>query len=194
MKADSLKAKPGQVILADRGLLSACLFGVIVPLGTFGWLAEAVRNKRNLPWDAAILKFLHSISTSPHGQIMDWAAQSGRIEVVVVFAVSGVLVLKHKRRLRDAFFLTLAIVGVVITNLLVRTVVQRTYSTMRGTFAPTFESGFPSSQAADTLAVVLVFAILAWPTCWRWSVILPGIFYVLACTILRTSWLAGTWR
>lgn len=112
-------------------------------------------------------------------------ARSGEISVIVVLSVIGVLVLKHQRRMRDALFLTLSIVGVVIINLLVRTVVQRHQSDVWGAFAPTFESGFPSSQAADSLAIVLAFAILAWKTRWRWTVLAPGILYVLAIGVFR---------
>jgi membrane-associated phospholipid phosphatase len=187
LKTDSLIGKTDRSKMTHRGLPFICLFGIVVPLCVFVWLTEAIRHQRNLPWDAAILKFLHSSATPWRDNVMARVAQSGRIEVVVVFAVLGVLVLKHDRRMRDAFFLTLAIVGVVIANMLVRTVVQRHQSDLWGTFAPTFDFGFPSSQAADTLAVALVLAILAWPTRWRWPIIAPGIFYVVAVGVSRIS-------
>lgn len=160
------------------------IFGVLLPLCVFVWLADAVRHQRELVWDAAILKLLHHSATWCD-QIMAVVARSGRIDVVVVLAVLGVVVLKHQRKMRDALFLTLAVVGVVIVNLLVRTVVQRHQSDVWGTFAPTFDFGFPSSQAADTLAIVLVFSILFWPTRWRWSIIVPGVLYVLAVGVSR---------
>lgn len=186
MKADSPIKKTGQSILPHPAWAVICLFGIVVPLGVFVWLAEAIRHQRNLPWDSSILKLLHC-STPWINHAIARVAQIGRIEVVVVFAVLGVVVLKHERRMRDAFFLTLAIVGVVIVNLLVRTVVQRHQSDVWGTFAPTFDFGFPSSQAADTMAIALVFAILAWKTPWRWPIIGPAILYVLAGGLSRIS-------
>jgi membrane-associated phospholipid phosphatase len=168
-----------------RPLLLAIFFGVLLPLCVFVWLAEAVSNRRDLAWDAAILRLLHHSATPWCDRIMVFVARSGQIDVVVVFAVLGVVVLKHERKMGDALFLTLAIVGVVIVNLLVRTVVQRHQSELWGTFAPTFNFGFPGSQAADTLAIVLAFAILGWPTPWRWPIIVPGVVYVLAVGVSR---------
>ncbi len=174
-----------QLILAHRGLLLAGVFGVLLPLCVFVCLAGAVSNQRDLVWDAAILKLLHHSATPWCDRIMVFVARSGRIDVVVVLAVLGVVVLKRERKMRDAFFLTLAIVGTVVINLLVRIVIQRTHSAVWGAFAPTFDFGFPSSQAADTLATVLVFSILVWPTRWRWSIIVPGVLYVLAVGVSR---------
>lgn len=161
------------------------IFGVLLPLCVFVWLAEAVCHQRELVWDAAILKLLHHSATPWCDRIMVFVARSGQIDVVVVFAVLGVVVLKHGRKMRDALFLTLAIVGVVIVNPLVRTVVQRHQSELWGTFASTFDFGFPGSQAADTLTIVLAFAILAWATSWRWPIIVPGVLYALAVGVSR---------
>jgi len=118
-------------------------------------------------------------------KLVSFVARIGDINVVVVLSVIGVLVLRHQRRMRDAFFLTLAIVGVVVGNLLVRTMVQRTQNTVWGTFAPTFESGFPSSQAADAFTIAFAFAILVWATRWRWLAMSLGAFYVLAVGLSR---------
>jgi membrane-associated phospholipid phosphatase len=185
LKTDSPIGKTDRSILTRRALPFICLLGIVVSLGVFVWLAEAIRHQGNLPWDSAILKFLHSSATPWLDHAMARVAQSGQIEFIVVLTVLGVLVLKHERRMRDAFFLTLAIVGVVIINLLVRTVVQRHQSDVWGTFAPTFEFGFPSSQAADSLAIVLAFGILGWHTCWRGTILALGILYVLAIGVFR---------
>ncbi len=163
----------------------ATLLATLIPLCVFVWLAEAVRNQRSLSWDVAILKLLHGRLPPWCDKTMAYVAQSGSIDAVVVLAVICVLVLKRQRRMRDALFVTLAIVGVVVVNLLVRTVVQRHQSDVWGTFAPTFEFGFPSSQAADSLAMVLVFSILYWRTRWRWEVLAPGILYALAVGVFR---------
>ena len=161
------------------------LLSILVPFSIFVWLAEAVRNQRDLPWDATILRILHGSTTTRWDRVMAHFAESGRIDAIVVLAVIGVLLLKRQRRMRDALFLTLAIVGVVVLNLLVRTFVQRHQSSVWGAFAPTFEFGFPSSQAADSLAIVLAFTFLGWHTAWRWTILLPGILYVLAIGVFR---------
>ena len=177
--------RPCQFILAHRGSLLAGFFGVLLPLCVFVWLALAVSNQRDLVWDAAILELLHHSQTLWCDRIMAFVARSGRIDVVVVFAVLGVVVLKRVGRLSDAPFLTIAIAGAVVVNLLVRTVVHRNSSASWETPPLSFDFGFPSSQAADTLATVLVFSILVWPTRWRWPIIVLGVLYVLAVGVSR---------
>lgn len=178
-------AKAGRFIQNQQGSLLIIFFGIRIPLCGFEWLAEAIQHQENLPWDTAILRFLEGSLTPGANKLLSLVARTGNINAVVALAVIGVLVLKHERRMRDALFLTFAIVGVVTGNILVRTMVQRTQSIVGGTFAPTFESGFPSSQAADTFAVAFVFAALTWATRWRWSVLTLGTFYVLAVGLSR---------
>jgi membrane-associated phospholipid phosphatase len=161
------------------------LAAILISCGIFVWLAETVRHQRNLPWDTAILKFLQSPATHGANKVMSLIARSGGIDEIVIVAVVAVLVLKHKRRMRDAFFVTLAIVGMVVINLMVRTVIQRPQLIDGESYAPTFEFGFPSSQAADTFAIAFVFAVLAWATQWRWTVITLGTLYVFALGISR---------
>jgi len=185
LNTDSLMAKAGRFIQNQQGALLIIFFGIWIPLCGFEWLAEALRHQKNLPWDTALLRFLEGSLAPGADKLLGLVARAGNINAVVALAAIGVLVLKHERRMRDALFLTLALVGVVIGNLLVRTIVQRTQSTVWGTFAPTLESGFPSSQAADTLAVAFVFAALTWATRWRWSVLTLGTFYVLAVGLSR---------
>jgi membrane-associated phospholipid phosphatase len=185
LKPDSTIGKISQFLQAHEGSLLIVFFGILIPLCWFDWLAEAIRHQENLPWDTAVLRFLQGSLPLGGDKLLSLIARTGEINVVVVLAVVGVLVLKRARRMRDAFFLTFALVGVVIGNLLVRTLVQRTQSTVWGTFAPTFESGFPSSQAADTFTIALVFAVLTWPTRWRWLTVLLGVFYVFAVGLSR---------
>jgi membrane-associated phospholipid phosphatase len=166
--------------------LLIAVLGVFVPLCVFGWLASAVSNQRSLGWEAAILKSLPPSTTPGLDRIIGVVSESGGINVVVVLAVFGVLALKRMARLREALFVTLAVVGVVILNLLVRCAVQRSQLAWAGSTTATFEFGFPSTQAADTFAVALVAVILAWPTRWRWPAVTLGILYVLAVGLSRT--------
>ena len=185
MHSHSLIAKTDQFILTHQGLLLVLLFGVLVPLGGFWWLAEAIRTQRNPAWDGDIVTFLQNPARPDWDRIVAFLARSGGINVEVVLAVIAVMILKWERRLRDALFVSLALVGVVVINLLVRNAVQRAQLSSWGSFAPTFDYGFPSSQAADSFALALAFAILTWATRWRWLAIGLGGFYVLAVGLSR---------
>ncbi len=183
--AGSPSAKTGRPILTTRRWLVARVAGLIMSLCVLGWLARSIQAKKEFGWDATVLNFLHHSANPWLDRIAVPISRSGDIGVTVVLAVLCVVVLKRERRMRDAFFVTLAIAGVVTGNLLMRTAVQRIRLAPWETSAPTFDYGFPSSQTADTLAIVLIFAILTWSTRWRWFVIAPGAFYVFAIGLSR---------
>lgn len=169
-----------QISAEKNHVLRFGVFGFLIPICVVAWLTEAVCHRRELAWDAVILKLFHHAKVSWRDWLMNFAAQSGGINLVVVFAVWGVLMLKRQRRMRDALFLTSAVVGGVIVNLMIRSVVYGHASELRDTFVPTFDFGFPSSQATDSLVIVTVIGILVWPTHLRWRVVVPGAIYVLA--------------
>ena len=116
---------------------------------------------------------------------MIFLARSGDINVEVVLAVIAVMILKWGRRLCDAFFVSLAVVGVVVINLLVRSALEPTEMSRGPAPATAFDFGFPSSQAADSLTIALAFVILTWPTPLRWPAIVFGLVYVLAVALSR---------
>jgi membrane-associated phospholipid phosphatase len=185
LQSDSNSAKSSQFLLTYEGSLLIAFLGIFVPLCGFGWLAQAVAGQRSLPWEAAFLRSLPPSTTPGLDEIIGFVALSGGINVVVVLAVLGVLALKRLHRLRDALFVTLAVVGVVVLNLLARAAVQRTQLAWAGSTTPSFDFGFPSSQAADTFAVSFASALLLWPTRWRWMAVILGILYVLAVGLSR---------
>jgi undecaprenyl-diphosphatase len=169
----------------ERSLLLA-FFGIFVPLCLFGWLASAVSNQRSLGWEATILRSLPASTTPGLDGIIGVLAESGGISVVVVLSVLGVLALKEVARLREALFVTVAVVGVVILSLLVRCAVQRSQLAWAGSATASFDFGFPSTQAADTFAVVLAGVVVCWGTRWRWLAVTLGVLYVVGVGLART--------
>jgi membrane-associated phospholipid phosphatase len=185
LSSDSPSAKTSQFILTQRGLLLVVLFGVLVPLFVLWWLAEAIRSQRNPVWDGAILAYLHRSARPGWDHVMAFLARGGDINVGLILAVIAVMVLKLERRLRDALFVSVAVVGVVIINALVRTAGLGMQVFTWGSLARTLDSGFPSSQAADSFALALACAIVAWSTRWRWLAIGLGVLYVLSVALSR---------
>jgi len=186
VKSDNGSGKAGESSLTYERSLTIALLGIFVPLCFFGWLASTVSNQRSLGWENAILRSLPPSTTPGLDRIIGVAAESGGINVVVVLAVLGVWVLKRVARLREALFVTLAVVGVVILSLLARCAVQRSQLAWAGSATATFDFGFPSTQAADTFAVALASVIVCWGTRWRWLVVGLGILYVLGVGLSRT--------
>jgi membrane-associated phospholipid phosphatase len=185
LQSDSNRAKSSQFLLTYEGSLLIAFLGIFVPLCGFGWLTQAVAGQRSLAWEAALLRSFPTSTTPGLDEIIGFVALSGGINVVVVLAVLGVLTLKHLHRLRDALFVMVAVVGVVVFNLLSRAAVQRTQLAWASSTTPSFDFGFPSSQAADSLTLGLTAAALAWPTRWRWLAVTLGILYTLAVGLSR---------
>ncbi len=185
IRAGVAGVKTERLILTNRGLLVVRFAGLVISFCAFGWLTRSIQAKKEFGWDAAVLNFLHHAANPWLNRIAVPISRSGQIDVAVVLTVLCVVVSKRERRLRDAFFATFAMVGVVVGNLLARTVVQRARLAPWETSAPTFDYGFPSSQAADTLAIVLVLTILTWTTRWRWFIIASGAFYVIVIGVSR---------
>jgi len=169
----------------ESSLLIA-FFGVFVPLCLFGWLASAVSNQGSLGWENAMLRCVPASTTPGVDRIIGVIAESGGISLVVVLAVFGVLALKWAGKLREALFVTLSVVGVVVLSLLVRCAVHRSQLAWAGSATASFDFGFPSTQAADTFAVVLAGVVVCWGTRWRWLAVGLGILYVLAVGLSRT--------
>ena len=151
----------------------------------FLWLAETVRHGTQLACETAITSKLQKPAAHWANAVMYLVARSGDINEIVILAVIAVLVLKRKQRMADAFFVTITVVGVVVLNLVVRASVQRPLLLSDESFAPTFDSGFPSSQAADTFALVFVLTVLCWPTQWRWPMAVAGASFLLAVGLSR---------
>jgi membrane-associated phospholipid phosphatase len=151
----------------------------------FLWVAETVRHGTQLAWDTAISRYLQQPTTHKANAMMTLIARSGDLGEVVVIAAITALVLIRRQKIGDVLFVAVALAGVVVLNLVVRTSVQRPLLLSHESFVPTFESGFPSSQAADTFTVAFVLTILCWPTQWRWIVAIVGVFYLLAVGLSR---------
>jgi len=203
VKSDNPTGKASEFSLTYQGSLLIAFLGIFVPLCVFGWLASAVSNQSSLGWEASFLRCLPAATRPGLDRVIGVVAEGGGINVVVVLAVFGILALKRMGRLREALYVTLAVVGVVILNLLVRCAVQRSQLAWAGSATASFDFGFPSTQAADTFAVALAGVIVCWGTRWRWrrwdwvsltfwqSACRGSIW---ACTTLRTSWLGGHCR
>jgi hypothetical protein len=117
MGSDNPAVKARQFFANYEGSLLIAFAGGFVPLCVFGWLASAVSHQRSLGWEAAILRVLPASTTPGLDRIIGVVAESGGIDVVVVLAVFGVLALKRVARLREALFVTVALVGVMMLSL-----------------------------------------------------------------------------
>ena len=154
--------------------------GVLLPLFCFGWLAETVWNRNGLEWDLAALHFVHQFATPVRDWLMVAITESGDVRTIIVFAAIAALGLIVTQRKKDAHFLARCIVGAAVAAYLVKAAFHRTRPHLWESPAPMTDFGFPSGHAMDSFTFALGLAVVAWPTRWRWPVMLGGVIYVFA--------------
>ncbi len=146
------------------------VFGVLLPVGSFAWLAATRSPAPALT--ARIPRF----------------AAIGSIETITIVTVIAVLVLKRTRRMMDAAFLTASVVGAVVGNLAVKRALAGAAPTVWDP-AVGFALGFPSGMAMATFALAAALAALAGKTGWRWELTCLGGIYVvmIAFALVRSG-------
>jgi undecaprenyl-diphosphatase len=125
----------------------------------------------------AIWKFLHGHEEAAQGSILDRAANAV-LEIAgnTATLLLGLLILAILvgfRRTRDAIF-------VVTTGAAVLTLTPL----LKGQFARTeLKYSFPSGHAGRSAALVAAAIMIAWPTRFRWPVLVLGVLFTLTLGI-----------
>ena len=176
---NSIPAAP----VSQRWLL--LVFGVLLPLFCFGWLAEAVWNRDGLGWDDSVLHFAHQFTTPGRDSLMVAVTETGDVRTVIILATLTALGLIVTQRRKDAQFLARCIIGTVLAAYLTRTAFHRARPHFWESPAPETDFGFPSGHAMVSLAFAFGLAVIAWQTRWRWPVIFCGSIYVASIGISR---------
>jgi membrane-associated phospholipid phosphatase/protein tyrosine phosphatase (PTP) superfamily phosphohydrolase (DUF442 family) len=161
--------------------------GILLPLFCFGWLAECVWNRNGLEWDAPALHFVHQLATPRWDSLMVAVTTTGDVRTVVTFATLAALGLVARQRRKDASLLARCIVGTALAAYVAKAALHRTRPHFWESPAPETDFGFPSGHAMDSLALAFGLAVIAWPTRWRWPVIICGSIYVSAVGASRLS-------
>lgn len=130
---------------------------------------------------------------------------------VVPVDVALVCALLLRRRWRGALFAGVVLGGSGLLNLAAKQVFARPRPDLWASLAPEHGFGFPSGHAMGAATLAWVLALMAWPTRWRWPVVLCGAAFaasvgwsrvhlgvhypsdVVAGWLLATAWVAACW-
>jgi len=165
--------------------LLVLLFGVLLPLYGFGWLAEAVWNRAGLDWDTPALKLIHQHDSPGLDKILIGVTQNGDIRMVMFFTVACAIVLLLWRRRQEERFLAHCVVGAAVIIFLVKAAFYRIRPHFWGSLAPEIDLGSPSAHSMGTFVLSLALVLIAWPTRWRWPVIFLGSLYTVSVALSR---------
>ncbi len=174
-----------RLINEHRRPLFVALIGVIAPLIAFIGISQEVWSHETFTWDTTILEFLHLHATRVLDSIMLAVTRVGDAQLLGGLVALGLVALMYTRRNRDAIFTAVAIGGAAVFNPVLKAGFQRPRPQLWATLTPEHDFSFPSGHAMGSMAVVLALVILAWPTRWRWPVIVLGTVFVVLVGISR---------
>jgi undecaprenyl-diphosphatase len=116
---------------------------------------------------------------------MIWVSRlGGGLGLVPLCALVTVLLLQQ-RRPRAALFLVLAYGGAEAIDQLAKFVFHTARPHFWRSPAPASGYSFPSGHAMGSMALFSALVLLAWPTRWRWPVLILGLCAVLLIALSR---------
>lgn len=169
----------GRLLGSNRRRLVELLLGVFVPLCLFAVLAREVVHRQPLPWDVAVLTWIHAQASPRLDRVMIWASRIGTWYGLVPFSVLLAIWLLTRREVaRFAFFL-LSMLGTWLLNDVTKQLFGRERPALWPSPAPEESFSFPSGHAMGSMALAAAMGVLAWRTRFRWPAIVGGAAFTL---------------
>lgn len=163
--------------------MAALLFWAFAAM--FILLAQEVREGEPIWLDGAILQAVHNIASPTLNM---WAVAvttlgGAMIVAVMTSLVCGVLLIQ--RHWRKATVVAATVGGAVLMNLALKVLFARDRPTLWEAIVTEHSYSFPSGHAMASSALAVCLVILAWPTRWRWPVLIGAALYTLIIGLTR---------
>lgn len=162
-----------------RARLALVFLGVLLPLLIFGKLANQVWEREGFVWDRPVLLAIHAHASPSNDALAVFVSSIGNVHFIAPLAAVFTLWLLWTRTYRRAVLFVLGLGGAAALNLLAKFAFQRHRPDLWVSPTPEFDYGFPSGHAMGTMALAVSLALIAWPTRWRWVVLLLGVGFSL---------------
>ena len=152
--------------------------GVLLPLWIFAELADEVHELEQFVFDDPILLKAHAYAGPGMDRFFILVSQLGYGGVILI-DVLIVLALLLYRRWREAVFAAIAFSGSALLNLGSKQFFQRDRPSLWQSVSPEHTYSFPSGHAMGSMTLALVVILLAWPTRWRWPLLVLAASFAL---------------
>lgn len=173
------EARAAATFLRHHGWRLGLLFAfLLLPLWGFAELADEVRQAEAFPFDEPVLRFAQQAARDGLDRIFLLSSQLGYAWGVVPFDIALVLVLAWKRRLRESIFAAAALAGSALLNLAAKQFFARERPSLWESISPEDSFSFPSGHAMGSMTLAVVLVLLAWPSRWRWPVLVAMLVFV----------------
>lgn len=159
--------------------LGAAFMLLIVPLAIFAELADDVRDKEPIGFDAAIQAWTHSLSAPWLDVLLALLTQLGGVMAIVVIAAGLVLILLSRGRQRMASIVLFGVGGAAVINTILKLIFERTRPDVWEHLVVEHSYSFPSGHAMASSALALAVIAITWRTRWRWLTLVAGSAYVI---------------
>lgn len=163
-------------------VLFAC---VLAPLYLAGSIAEEVVEREPFFLDGYLLSLLHAHASTLLDQAALFFSLIGSGACVAAFDIAALLTLLRKRRYGDALFWSLATGGAALLNVGAKHTFERARPDLWQSIAPEATFSFPSAHAMQSMAMAAALLVLAWPSRWRWPVLMAGSCFVVLVGLSR---------
>jgi len=173
------EARLGAVLLRTHRWRLLLLFaGVLLPLWGFAELADGLREAGVFAFDIPILQLARAMAREGFDELFLLFSAIGYAYGVVPFDIALVILLAAKRRLRESIFAAAALAGSGLLNIAAKQTFARERPSLWESISPEDNFSFPSGHAMGSMTLAVVLALLAWPTRWRWIVIVAMAVFV----------------
>ena len=169
----------GRLVGDDRRRVLELFLGVLVPLCLFALLAREVVHRDPLPWDVAVLTWIHAHASPAADRVMIVASEIGTWYGVVPFSILFALWLLRRRQMARFSFFALSMLGTWLLNSATKRLFGRERPVLWPSPAPEQSFSFPSGHAMGSMSLAAAVGVLAWRTRYRWPVVLGGAAFTL---------------
>lgn len=176
----------------SRGWLAAGL-GVVVPLAVFTPLALEAWKRDVAPWDDSLSERIHAYENretilNSRVDVLGAVLHPGVQLFGVLVVMAAAVVLLARGQGRRATLLLLGVVGAAALGVILKEVFSRPPSGPDDLRSGGFE--FPSGHALRSMAAAAAFALVAWPTKWRWPTLVAStaIVLVVGVAVVYHEW------
>lgn len=153
--------------------------GVLLPLAVFVSLADEIHQAEAFHFDHAVLLRMHALASPLLDTLFVGISKFGYQWGVIPVDMLVVVLLLFRRCWREACFAAIAFLGSALLNVFSKQIFQRDRPGLWESIAPETTFSFPSGHAMGSMTLVSALVLLAWPTRWRWPVIVGGGCFVL---------------
>ena len=174
------EARFGSALLHRHGWRLVLVFiGLLLPLGVFVALANAIGHGDPLPFDEPLLRFANENASVGLDRVFLFFSAIGYAYGVWPADVLLVLGLAIRRHVREAAFAAIALGGSGLLNMAAKRLFARERPTLWDSIAPEATLSFPSAHAMGSATLAAVIVLLAWHTRWRMPTLAIATLFVL---------------